>query len=346
MIRVGFVRARLSSPPPSHLSALAYGCLMVAAPTALRAIIDPVVSGTTFVAYYPFILLAALLMAWPHAMAIAVASAIVANFLFMEPKYSFLATTSETIGTLLFVACCLLIITVGQTLRRAVHDLESARTRESHLNRELQHRVKNTLAVVQGLVVQTFRNVPDAGEALDKLQGRIRALADANEILRDGRWEECRLPELAVRALEPFNSRGAFTLCGPECSLPEVSCVPLVLALHELATNAVKYGALSTDTGAVELSWEISSDDQERDLTVRWQERAGPHVNAPQTRGLGSKLLRPQHGLDDVQLRFERDGVYCQLQLTGARALPSEQQDSSNLPPVTLYSTIAAAQAG
>lgn len=346
MIHVGFVRARLSAPPPSHLSALAYGCVMVAAPTALRAIIDPLVSGTTFVTYYPFILLAALLMAWPHAMMIAMASAIVANFLFMAPKYSLLATTSDTIGTFLFVACSTLIIVVGQTLRRAVHELEAARARESHLNRELQHRVKNTLAVVQGLVVQTFRDIPDAGAALDKLQGRVRALADANDILRDGRWEECRLPALAVRALEPFNSRGAFTLCGPECTLPEESCVPLVLALHELATNAVKYGALSTDTGAVELNWDITGRDEDAELTLRWKERGGPPVAAPVKRGLGSKLLRPQFGLKDVRLAFDREGVCCCLQLTGARALPSEQQDSSSLLPVTFYSTVADAQAG
>lgn len=337
MIRIGFVKAHLAGEPPAGGKGFAFACAMVLIPTVIRASLDALVTDTTFVAYYPFILISALLLSWTTAAAVTVASALAANFLFMEPRYVFFAQVTDTIGTFLFVLSSMLIVAVGQTLRRAVRDLEAARVREAHLNRELQHRVKNTLAVVQGLAVQTFRDVPNVNGSLDKLQGRIRALADANEILSNGHWEECRLPTLAVKALEPFNARGAITLFGPECSLPEESCVPLVLALHELATNAVKYGALSTPAGSVQLSWEAASG-SETELIMQWQERHGPAVSEPTRRGLGAKLLRPQLGLRDVAVAFEAHGVSCDLRLTGVRVLLPEEQDPSNLPPFTIYS--------
>lgn len=272
-------------------------------------------------------------------MAVTLLSAITANFLFMEPRFTFFATQSDTVGTLFFVIAASMIVAVGQTLRRAVRELEQSRTREAHLNRELQHRVKNTLAVVQGLATQTFRPLSGAGEPLDKLHGRIRALAEANEILRHGQWEECRLPELAVRALEPFNSKGAVELVGPECSLPEESCVPLVLALHELATNAVKYGALSTGNGAVRLSWKTLDDAAgETALHLKWQENGGPLVAQPIMRGLGSKLLRRQSGLDDVKLAFEPTGVECDIRIVGVREAVAGGKTASHPAPVTFYS--------
>ena len=337
MNRLSFVNGRLASAAPAGGAAVAYACAMVVTPTIIRESIDAAVSDTTFVAYYPFIVLSALLLSWRTAAAVTIASALVANFLFMEPRYILFATATDTIGTFFFILCSLPIVALGHTLRRAVHELEAARTREAHLNRELQHRVKNTLAVVQGLAVQTFRDIPNVNSSLDKLQGRIRALADANEILRDGRWKEGSMPALAVRALEPFNARGAITLCGPECRLPEESCVPLVLALHELATNAVKYGALSAPAGSVQLSWEMANKD-ETELDMHWRERGGPTVCEPTRRGLGARLLRPQRGLSDVSLKFESDGVCCDFRLIGVRPLLPEERDQATLPPVTLYS--------
>lgn len=333
MTRLGFIKAQLIGSPPAGMRALACGSLLVAIPTAIRVMIDPVVSDTTFVAYSPFILLAALVMSYRQAAAVTIGSALVANFLFMHPRYELLATATDTVGTLLFILSSALVVAVGQTLRRTVCALDKARDREGHLNRELQHRVKNTLAVVQGLAAQTFRDVTDASGSLEKLHGRIRALADANDILRDGRWEECKLPELAIRALEPFNARGAISLGGPGCTLPEESCVPLVLAFHELATNAVKYGALSIHEGSVALSWVLSDEGR---LTIRWVERKGPPVQTPARRGLGSKLLRRQPGLEAVSLDFHSGGVVCELRVAGVKR--SAEKDQLTYPPVTVYS--------
>jgi two-component sensor histidine kinase len=343
LTRLGLIKARLLGSPPAGISALACVSLTVALPTAIRASIDHVVSNTTFVTYSPFILVSALFMNWRHVAVVTVASALTANFLFMEPRYTFLATVTDTVGTLLFVVSSALVILVGQTLRRTVRQLEEARDREAHLNRELQHRVKNTLAVVQGLASQTFRNVTGSDGSLEKLHGRIRALAEANDILRDGRWEECKLPELAIRALEPFNARGAIHLRGPACTLPEESCVPLVLAFHELATNAVKYGALSANDGSIDVSWDVTDPVQGK-VTIRWQERDGPIVQTPVRKGLGSKLLRAQAGLDAVSMKFASDGVICDLSVTGVK-LSGSPDHPLDLPLVTFYSADSAVAA-
>jgi two-component sensor histidine kinase len=300
-------------------------------------LVDPVVKGTTFSAYYPFVLLASLFLSWPYAAAVAAASAIVGNYLFVEPRFTFFPSVGERFGAVLFMISATLVLALGNTLRRNVLELHDARAREAHLNRELQHRVKNTLAVVQGLVTQTFRDLPESKPALIKLQGRLRALADANDILRDGHWDGCSLPDLAVRALAPFNDTGAINLVGPECNLPEGSCVPLVLALHELATNAVKYGALSKDCGTVGLSWQAC--DHGTAIILSWVERGGPPVMQPTHRGLGSKLLRPQAGLEAVALNFEVEGVRALMTVAGATLADPADLNRIAVPPAAMHST-------
>jgi len=339
MIRIGFVRAHLSNRAPSAGKAIAYGLLLVAAPTALRLLVDPLVTGLPFVTYFPFVLVAGLVLDWRQAMAVTLLSTILANYLFMDPRFTFFARESDTVGAVFFFVAASMIVAVGQTLRRAVRQLEESRAREAHLNRELQHRVKNTLAVVQGLASQTFRGATEVGPALDKLQSRIRALGEANDILREASWEVCHLPDLAVRALEPFNARGAITLAGPQCILPEETCVPLVLALHELATNAVKYGALSNERGTVELVWKMAIDAQSRhDLHLEWRERGGPIVSVPTRSGLGAKLLRPQAGLADVRTTYAPEGVRCEIRAAGARLVEADVAALADTPPVTIYS--------
>jgi len=336
MTRLDFIKTRLAAPPHRGPAAAAYAVLWVAAPTALRAAIDPLVSGTTFSAYYPFVLLASLFLDWRFAAAVAVVSAMAGNFLFVEPRFTLLPSTGERFGAFLFMVSAMLVIAVGNALRRTVHELHNAREREAHLNRELQHRVKNTLAVVQGLVTQTFRDTPEAKGSLTKLQGRLKALAKANDLLRDGEWDGCLLPDLAVRALDPFNGNGGISLVGPECCLPQESCVPLVLALHELATNAVKYGALSNERGTVELSWKPCS---RGGLILTWIEKGGPVVVPPTHRGLGSKLLRPQLGLQSVALDFMTEGLNAIMTMSDVSLVDTGSSNRNSVSPAAMHST-------
>ena len=212
----------LAAPPPRALTAFGWVAIAVVAPTALRASIDGLVSGTTFVAYYPFVLLSAMLLGWRSAVLVTLASAAVANFLFMEPRYTFFAEFSDTGGALSFILSSLMIVALAHALRRAIEQVEAGHRRAKHLNAELQHRSKNNSAVIQGLAVMTFRD-PAANAELRKFQGRIRALAAAQDILGTGTWAACRMPELAMKALEPFNREGAISLDGPACTLREES---------------------------------------------------------------------------------------------------------------------------
>jgi two-component sensor histidine kinase len=328
MTRFEFVRTRLLAPPPPLIAAVPLALPFVIAPTLLRLAIDRIVSGAAFVAYYPFVLVASLLFGWRVAVIVVVTSAIVANFLFIAPRHELFAGQGDTLGAILFAVSSGLIIALADTLRRTMVELQAGLEREAelnaklkHLNSELQHRGKNTLAVVQGLAVQTFRGSPANDQAVRTFRGRLHALAEAQDVLTSGRWESCELPDLALRALAPFNEHGALNIVGPTCTLPEPACVPLVLALHELGTNAVKYGALSSHAGSVDLVWTLAeTPNGGREVVLNWTEVGGPKVAPPTRQGLGSRLLKPQRGLDEVALEFLPDGVQCRIVIGQSRS--------------------------
>lgn len=325
MTRFEFVRSRLLARPLPFLAAVPLALPLVIAPTVLRLAVDGFVTGTAFVAYYPFVLLAALLLGWRVAVVVMLASATVANFLFMEPRHQLFAELSDTLGAIFFLLSSSLIIALADTLRRTVAQVQVGLEREAdlnarleHRNSELQHRVKNILSIVQGLAIQTFRDTPSAHDAVRIFKGRLHALAEAQDVLTSGNWERCQLPALAVQALAAFNGEDAVKLSGPTCALPEEACVPLVLALHELGTNAVKYGALSTLSGSVDVVWTLrQSEDEERcEVVLDWTETDGPIVEPPTRQGLGSRLLKSQRGLDDVVLDFRPEGLKCRIIVT------------------------------
>jgi two-component sensor histidine kinase len=331
--RFKFIRSRLLAGAPKFSWALALGVAAVGAPTLLRLAADPLITGTAFVTYYPFVLMAAVLIGWRGAGAVAAISAVLANFLFMEPRYVLFGKVGDTLGTALFLVSCSMLIGVVDTLRRAVVDVEALRQREAslnaelkHLNSELQHRVKNTLTVVQGLATQTFRGASGSDETVRTFRGRLQALGAAHSILTSGRWDMCQLPDLAARALAPFNGDGAISTAGPTCAMPEDACVPLVLALHELGTNAVKYGALSTLGGKVEVRWNVRQADAEggHELVLEWIESGGPPVAPPTHQGLGSKLVARQRGIDEAILDFRPEGLACRIVASGAVLLSGE----------------------
>jgi two-component sensor histidine kinase len=336
MTRLKIIRSRLIAGPPALPATLALALIFVGAPTLLRLAADRLITGTSFVTYYPFVLVAAIFIGWRGALGVALVSAMLANFLFMAPRYILFANLGDTLGTACFLVASSMTVAVVDTLRRAVIDLEAGRRREAtlngelkHLNLELQHRVKNTLTVVQGLATHTFRGHSGGEETIRTFRGRLQALAEAHAVLTSGKWEGCQLPDLPVRALAPFNGSGALLIEGPACSLPERACVPLVLVLHELGTNAVKYGALSTVSGSVEVRWDLrQGEGGGRELVLDWIERGGPAVpETPARRGLGSRLIAPQPGIDSVDLEFRAEGVACRVVVGGATAPEAQPAD-------------------
>lgn len=180
---------------------------------------------------------------------------------------------------------------------------------------ELNHRVKNTLAVVQGLAYQTFRNTDAA--ARRGFEGRLQALATAHDLLTRSHWESTSLAQLVDDTLKPAGAnRGRIAASGPAVRLSPHAALTITLALHELFTNTLKYGALSNEQGKVSLVWRHA--EGEGKLRIEWREEGGPRVTRPQERGFGSLLLERTLARDldgRVELAFEPSGVVCIIEM-------------------------------
>ncbi|UMY16553.1 PAS domain-containing protein [Methylobacterium organophilum] len=187
------------------------------------------------------------------------------------------------------------------------------------LNRELSHRLKNTLAMAQAIAAQSLRNVTEVETAKKTLVARLIALGKAHDILLDGSSEAADMEALIAGALASHDDgqAGRFRLAGPPIQVGAAAALPLTLMLHELATNAAKYGALSVPEGRVGITWEIVADGAaEPRLNMRWQESGGPPVTPPARTGFGSRLI--ERGLSgavggEVAVDYDAAGVVCRL---------------------------------
>jgi PAS domain S-box-containing protein len=179
------------------------------------------------------------------------------------------------------------------------------------LTRELAHRIKNSMAVIQSIARQTLRDAPKP--FADAFTGRIQALAAANDILLETGWLAANLHDLASRQLAVV--LGRVTLAGPDVTLPPILATSLGLVLHELVTNAAKYGALSAPQGFVDLTWEVKGNEGERRVLLTWKERGGPPVTPPDHEGFGSTLIQRSLPGATVERRFEPDGLVCTIDL-------------------------------
>lgn len=209
-------------------------------------------------------------------------------------------------------------------VKRALDEVQEKAARqqaEKHqqlLIRELNHRVKNSLATVQAIANQTLRTPEVSEGALGAFNDRLGALARAHDVLTEERWQSANIKDVIAGALEPyggFDDR-RFHLDGPAVELPPQAALSFAMALHELATNAAKYGALSVSEGRVDIVWSVAGTNSSRRLRLSWSEKDGPLVAAPSRRGFGSRLI--ERGLaaelqGDVQLVYDPKGVTCKI---------------------------------
>ncbi len=195
-----------------------------------------------------------------------------------------------------------------------VTDHVIAEQRLELINGELQHRVKNTLATVQAIAMQTLRGVADK-EATETLMKRILALSKAHDTLIRQNWSSADIGEAARASIDNFGMSARVRIEGPAIELGPNAILSLAMILHELTTNAIKYGALSVDSGHVDLSWKLDDTGASPELVVRWQEAGGPVPVAPHGRGgFGTKLVKM--GLDGtgtVSLDFRPSGLVAEL---------------------------------
>jgi two-component sensor histidine kinase len=303
---------------PSPVTVAAGVVAGVAVPTLIRWALQPVLGDALwFATYYPAVLVVGLWLGWRPGLTVMLLSALTADYLFIPPPHSLSTTLTDVVAVLLYLFCAGLILITAALLRETTRRLNHAAAQQQSLNAELQHRVNNNLAVVQSLAAQTLRSTPEPGQFYDNFRARLIALSRAQAVLSSGDWQACAFPELPAAALEPFSAGGRIQMSGPECDVPTASCVPLVLALHELGTNASKYGALSVAGGAVSLHWRIV-DESTPKLVIEWTEEGGPAVVKPSRKGLGSRLLAPQPGIAHVKIEYRPQGVRCTIVAHGA----------------------------
>jgi two-component sensor histidine kinase len=174
-----------------------------------------------------------------------------------------------------------------------IEDRKQAQKQQSLLIRELHHRVKNTLATVQAVVGATARSASSIDDFYHAFVGRIISLANTHTLLTEAVWQTASLREIMEKELKPYNDArgGRIVLNGPAVDLPSEAAVPIGMAIHELSTNAAKYGALSAKGGQVIVSWDAQPADEGIRLKLLWEERGGPPVSPPTRQGFGSRLL-------------------------------------------------------
>ncbi|OHB31332.1 MAG: hypothetical protein A2790_02105 [Phenylobacterium sp. RIFCSPHIGHO2_01_FULL_69_31] len=196
-----------------------------------------------------------------------------------------------------------------------IDERKRAEERRTLLINELNHRVKNTLASVQSIARQTLRSAHTPEEMVEIFTGRLMALASAHDVLTRENWEGAGLRKIVEVALAPFDAARVLR-GGPDVRLDARAALALGMALHELATNASKYGALSNEAGQVRVSWEIRAGGPASVLALEWREEGGPPVVPPKRRGFGSRLLtqgvRSELG-GSADVEFAPGGVVCRI---------------------------------
>jgi len=206
-----------------------------------------------------------------------------------------------------------------EAIAGSTRDVTEREEHDKHMRllvNELNHRVKNTLAIVQSLVVQTLDGTPATDEARDKIESRLLALSDAHDILTRENWQGADMVDIvhAAAGLCQQYAGERFDIGGPTVILEPRRAVALAMALHELCTNAIKHGACSAPGGRVGIHWDFDADRSA--VRLLWKETGGPAVTPPTQRGFGSTLLQRglKHDLGgDADLSFEPDGLRCEI---------------------------------
>lgn len=206
---------------------------------------------------------------------------------------------------------------IGTAVVRDVSVRIAAERQNQLVANEVSHRLRNLMSVINSIVFLSAKSSPSVENLKDTLLGRFAAISRTNDSLIQGSWIETDLRELFDSELAAYQSNtGTTTLEGPDIAIRQQIAVALALVIHELATNASKYGALSTQAGRLEICWQITADEKPM-LEVMWKETGGPAVTAPEKHGFGSVLISESlrgHG-GTTELNYLVSGVRCKLRL-------------------------------
>jgi two-component sensor histidine kinase len=175
---------------------------------------------------------------------------------------------------------------------------------------ELHHRIKNTLATVSAIVSQSLRNLQGAEHAQHAIEGRLRALGQAHDLLLQARWSSTDLGTVVHSAIEAFDNpdEPKFSIMGPDIPMTSGAVIAVAMTLNELCTNATKFGALSVPEGRVDITWAL--DPRTQRLHLAWTEKNGPSVRPPEKHSFGTRLIETlgKQLKGDVRLTYEPTG--------------------------------------
>jgi two-component system CheB/CheR fusion protein len=206
------------------------------------------------------------------------------------------------------------------TIARQFTERKAAEDHKSFLMAELDHRVKNTLMVITSLIAQTVKNATSPEKFAEIIEGRIQALSRVHNLLNQNDWDRAALHDIIVGELAPYldGNAGNVVIDGQaDVALTPKATQTLAMALHELATNSAKYGALSMPAGKVKVSWSVANSRKDPQLSIEWVESDGPPVKAPTRRGFGTQLIERIVNYDlqaNVQRDFHAQGVRCKIE--------------------------------
>ncbi len=205
------------------------------------------------------------------------------------------------------------VIRVLATSRDVTGEMRAEAHRQLLVN-ELNHRVKNTLATIQSIASQSLRNAGVDLSVRGALEGRLMAIAATHNVLTDENWSAASLRQIIDGSVTPYRSNpGQLTISGDDLMISPKPAVVLALAFHELAINALKYGALSTPGGHVDIGWSLVDGDQ---LNLSWTEQGGPPVRPPERRGFGSRIVElalPNELNGEVDVDYHPQGLRCRI---------------------------------
>jgi two-component sensor histidine kinase len=293
---------------PYSTEALAIGLVCLGAATVLRLMGSWTNSDFLFATYFPAILAAGLLAGIPAAIGVTIASTIIVR-LFFVPTYLHASSQNygELVDFLMYLVSAALTIFFAHYCRVVLKRLHKRNLTNEILAKELQHRSKNVCAAIDVIVRKSLADEP---ERASKVFGRIKAMMHANELLTTSQPQLLTVKQLLLEAFAPYGE-DRLQAFGPEITLHPDAARHLILLVHELVTNAVKYGSLSRLSGRVLVDWREADDA----IVLAWKEIGGPRAESPKRLGFGSHLvtgcIKALSGT--MQQKFAPDGFFCSV---------------------------------
>ncbi len=278
-------------------------------------------STVVFATFYPAILIATLVGGALAGAFVTVAGGVYAWWAFMPPQYRFaFQTTDQVFSLVVYVLSGSLVLAAAESYRRLARLFYENEHHNKLVIDELNHRVKNKLATIQAILGYELRNDKDVWDTISR---RLAALSKTDDLILKSEGRGAGLADILRVELLPYGDAmlSRIECGGPPILLPPKLAISLALIVHELATNAAKYGSLSVPDGCVKVLWKV---DHER-VEMSWVERGGPAVSVPNRQGFGSRLLRvalePYHGR--VERLFEVAGLKCNIAFTLPQIYPA-----------------------